>query len=110
MTAAHSPLISVDELADLLAEGRRLHLGDVRWRLGGPPGRDSYSGGHLPGAAFIDLERDLAAPPDPHLGRHPLPPSSALEDALRHAGVCSDGLVVVYDDAGATSAARAWWL
>src|SRR5258707_15796835 len=36
---------------------------DVRWRLGGPPGIDGYRAGHLPGAAFVDLDADLAGPP-----------------------------------------------
>jgi len=38
---------------------------DVRWRLAGPPGIDSYQQGHLPGAVFADLDRDLAAPGAP---------------------------------------------
>ena len=45
---------------------------DVRWRLAGPPGIDSYRQGHLPGAVFADLDRDLTGPPGP-AGRHPLP-------------------------------------
>ena len=82
---------------------------DVRWRLGGPPGLDSYRNGHLPGAVFVDLDRDLAAPPGPG-GRHPLPDPAAFAEAMRAAGVSQDRPVVVYDDRDATAAARAWWL
>jgi thiosulfate/3-mercaptopyruvate sulfurtransferase len=82
---------------------------DVRWRLGGPPGLDTYRAGHLPGAVFIDLDRDLAAPPGPG-GRHPLPDPAAFQEAMRVAGVSQDRPVVVYDDRDATAAARAWWL
>jgi thiosulfate/3-mercaptopyruvate sulfurtransferase len=57
---------------------------------------------------FIDLDRDLAAPPGPG-GRHPLPERRTFQDAMRRAGVSQDSLVVVYDDADATAAARAWW-
>jgi thiosulfate/3-mercaptopyruvate sulfurtransferase len=81
---------------------------DVRWRLGGPPGIEAYRRGHLPGAVFIDLDRDLAAPPGPG-GRHPLPGTRAFQESMRRAGVRRDDLVVVYDDADATAAARAWW-
>ncbi|WUU96681.1 sulfurtransferase [Actinoallomurus sp. NBC_01490] len=81
---------------------------DVRWRLGGPPGIEAYRRGHLPGAVFIDLDHDLAAPPGAG-GRHPLPDASAFQEAMRRAGVGQGDLVVVYDDADATAAARAWW-
>jgi len=81
---------------------------DVRWRLAGPPGIDSYRQGHLPGAVFVDLDRDLAGPPGP-AGRHPLPDPAAFQAAMRAAGVSRDRPVVVYDDSDATSAARAWW-
>ena len=81
---------------------------DVRWRLAGPPGIDSYRQGHLPGAVFIDLDRDLAGPPGP-AGRHPLPDPAAFQAAMRAAGVSRDRPVVVYDDSDAMSAARAWW-
>ena len=81
---------------------------DVRWRLAGPPGIDSYRQGHLPGAVFADLDRDLAAPPGP-AGRHPLPDPAAFQAAMRAAGVSRDRPVVVYDDADAMSAARGWW-
>ena len=81
---------------------------DVRWRLAGPPGIDSYRQGHLPGAVFVDLDRDLAAPPGP-AGRHPLPGPAAFQAAMRAAGVSRDRPVVVYDDSDAMSAARGWW-
>ena len=45
---------------------------DVRWRLSGPPGREDYDAGHLPGAVFIDLDTELSGTPG-RGGRHPLP-------------------------------------
>jgi len=103
-----NPLITVDELARLLA-GAEVSLLDVRWRLGGPPGIDLYLAGHIPGAVLADLDRDLAAPPGPG-GRHPMPATADFEAAMRRAGVRDDRPVVVYDDADSTAAARAWWL
>lgn len=104
------PLITVAELASLLADPAAAPaLLDVRWRLGGPPGIDLYRAGHIPGAVFADLDRDLAAPPGPG-GRHPMPATADFEAAMRRAGVSDGRPVVVYDDADATAAARAWWL
>jgi thiosulfate/3-mercaptopyruvate sulfurtransferase len=82
---------------------------DTRWRLAGPPALDDYRAGHLPGAVFVDLDRDLAAPPGAG-GRHPLPDPAAFAAAMRRCGVSLSSSVVVYDDADATAAARAWWL
>jgi thiosulfate/3-mercaptopyruvate sulfurtransferase len=82
---------------------------DVRWRLGGPPGIEDYRRGHLPGAVFLDLDADLAAPPGAG-GRHPLPDSADLQRVLRTAGVRTGQPVVVYDHADGSIAARAWWL
>jgi thiosulfate/3-mercaptopyruvate sulfurtransferase len=104
-----SPLISVSELAGAVAAGTAPVLLDVRWRLGGPPGIDSYQAGHLPGAVFVDLDTQLAGPRGDG-GRHPLPDPSVFEAAMRAAGVRDDQAVVVYDEADATAAARAWWL
>ena len=101
-------LVSAGALAHELAKGPAPVLLDVRWRLGGPPGINSYRRGHLPGAVFADLERDLAGPPGP-AGRHPLPDPAAFQAAMRAAGVSQDGPVVVYDDGDATIAARGWW-
>jgi thiosulfate/3-mercaptopyruvate sulfurtransferase len=102
------PLIEVPALDRLLRRQTPVILLDVRWHLAGPPGIESYRKGHLPGAVFVDLDRDVAGPPGPG-GRHPLPEPVAFESAMRRAGVTKDGLVVVYDDADSTSAARAWW-
>src|SRR5947207_3046970 len=79
-------LVKTGELAAELAQDRPGDPGeppvllDVRWRLAGPPGIDSYRQGHLPGAVFADLDRDLAAPPGP-AGRHPLPAPAASAGA-----------------------------
>jgi thiosulfate/3-mercaptopyruvate sulfurtransferase len=99
----------VAELASLTAAGPAPALLDVRWRLGGPPGRELFAAGHIPDAVFVDLDRDLAAPPGAG-GRHPLPAAAGFERAMRRAGVRDGRLAVVYDDADSTAAARAWWL
>ena len=109
MTSRDGLLVSPAALAEELASEPGPALLDVRWRLGGPPGLDSYRAGHLPGAVFTDLDRDLAAPPGP-AGRHPLPDPAVFQEAMRVAGVSQDRAVVVYDDADATAAARGWWL
>ncbi|WP_407318933.1 sulfurtransferase [Isoptericola halotolerans] len=83
---------------------------DVRWELGRSDGREQYEAGHLPGAAFVDLETELAAPPSAAEGRHPLPSATAFQEAARSWGVHAHSRVVVYDAVGGTSAARAWWL
>ncbi|MFA1543977.1 sulfurtransferase [Actinomadura monticuli] len=102
------PLIEVPALDRLLRRQTPVVLLDVRWHLAGPPGIESYRRGHLPGAVFVDLDRDVAGPPGPG-GRHPLPDPVVFESAMRRAGVSRDGLVVAYDDADSMSAARVWW-
>jgi thiosulfate/3-mercaptopyruvate sulfurtransferase len=108
--AAAQVLISVSSLARALHAERheRPVVFDVRWRLGGPPGIESYLAGHIPSAVFLDLDRDLCGPPG-RAGRHPLPAAAAFQDVMRRAGVSGRRPVVVYDDADATAAARAWW-
>jgi thiosulfate/3-mercaptopyruvate sulfurtransferase len=77
--------------------------------VSGPPGREEYDLGHVPGAVFVDLDRDLSSPPGPG-GRHPLPKASSFGQAMRAAGVSGARPVVVYDAATSMAAARAWWL
>lgn len=87
-----------------------LVLLDVRWSLGDRHGERHHAAGHLPGAVYVDLDRELAGPASPAAGRHPLPTITALEAAARRWGVRAGSTVVAYDDAGGTAAARAWWL
>ena len=103
-----SLLLDCHELAAQLATEDRPLVLDVRWTLGGPSGAGDYRNGHIPGAHFVDLDRELSAPPGP--GRHPLPDPAAFSEAMRRHGVDHSRLVVAYDAATGTSAARAWWL
>jgi thiosulfate/3-mercaptopyruvate sulfurtransferase len=106
------PLIEPAELADLLRAERPPVLADVRWALTGPPGRPEFEAGHLPGAQWVDLERELSGPAGTggSGGRHPLPAPEVLQAALRRIGVDDDSTVVVYDAATSLAAARMWWL
>ena len=105
----NSPLVSCAELAASMAGPRPPVLLDVRWRLGGPPGREDYDRGHLPNAVHLDLDTDLAGPPGAG-GRHPLPDPEPLQRVLRAAGVSADRPVVAYDADNGSVAARAWWV
>lgn len=107
-------LISVDELAGLLAGPRPPTLLDVRWALGDPDGYGRYLAGHLPGAIFVDLNTELAAPASPEGGRHPLPAVADFAATVRRWGLREADdrpvSVVAYDSTGNLAAARAWWL
>jgi thiosulfate/3-mercaptopyruvate sulfurtransferase len=84
-------------------------LADVRWYLDGRSGRDAFTAAHVPGAVFVDLERDLSSPADPTDGRHPLPSPEELARALGRLGIAEDDPVVAYDDSGGGTAGRLVW-
>ena len=85
---------------------------DCRFALEDPDyGLRSYAQGHIEGAQFADLERDLSGPVIKGVtGRHPLPDPDDLIERLRGWGINNDSDVVLYDDGPGAFAARAWWL
>ncbi|MFF2388102.1 sulfurtransferase [Agromyces sp. NPDC058104] len=114
-------LIQHDELLERLAAereaaergtepGTRTVVLDVRWSLAAPDGTEAYLAGHIPGAVYVDLDRELADHDVVGEGRHPLPTESSLTAAMRRWGLRDGDTVVVTDDLGNQSAARAWWL
>ena len=92
----------------------RYQFVDCRWELGNPGrGRELYLEGHVPGASFLDVERDLSGPPaSPPLrgGRHPLPHEGTFADAASRAGIGPGVFVAAYDKGRDGGAARLWWL
>jgi thiosulfate/3-mercaptopyruvate sulfurtransferase len=108
---ATSPLVSTEWLAAHL-DDPNLRIVDVRWYLFDKTkeGREEYLQGHIPGAVFIDVSADLAAPFGQGPGRHPLPRPELFAEAASEAGIGAETFVVAYDDAGGASAARLWWL
>jgi thiosulfate/3-mercaptopyruvate sulfurtransferase len=83
---------------------------DCRFVLGQPDeGRKRYEKGHIPGAIYMDLEKDLSGPKGPHGGRHPLPDLAEFARKIGQAGIDQTVAVVAYDDSG-EMAARFWWM
>ncbi|MEE4744658.1 sulfurtransferase [Pseudomonas alliivorans] len=85
---------------------------DCRFALEDPDyGQRSYAQGHIDGARFADLNRDLSGPVvKGRTGRHPLPDPATLVERLRTWGIRNDSDIVLYDDGPGMYAARAWWL
>ncbi|GIO15394.1 thiosulfate sulfurtransferase [Cohnella xylanilytica] len=84
---------------------------DCRFAMGQPDaGRAAYEEAHIPGAVYLDLERDLSDPVGEHGGRHPLPDAAELAGRLSRVGIGNDTRVVAYDDQGGAMASRLWWL
>jgi thiosulfate/3-mercaptopyruvate sulfurtransferase len=90
-----------------------VRFADCRYSLADPPSaRRAYLEGHIPGAAFLDLDTelsDISIPPQAG-GRHPLPAAEQFAAAAGRAGIGANTLVVAYDDAMTGGAARLWWL
>jgi thiosulfate/3-mercaptopyruvate sulfurtransferase len=103
------PLVEPDWLRAHLGDPE-LRVVDCRFKLGEPgAGEQLWLEGHIPGAAFLDLDRDLASEPGVR-GRHPLPEPAVFEAAACRAGISADTRVVAYDEAAEGGAARLWWL
>ncbi len=97
-------LVAVREPADWV-------LLDCRFDLARPPwGEQAFLAGHLPGAQYAHLERDLSGPVGPFTGRHPLPAAEAFAERVGDWGIGGDTQVVAYDQGNGMFAARAWWL
>ena len=108
---SHAQLLSPAELAARLDQPD-LRILDCRFALEDPAyGARCYGEGHIPGARFADLERDLSGPVHKGVtGRHPLPAPARLVERLRSWGIDDQSTVVLYDDGPGAFAARAWWL
>lgn len=104
-------LMSPEQLAERLEQPKLVVL-DCRFALDDVDyGQRSYAGGHIAGAHFADLERDLSGPVVKGVsGRHPLPQPGRLIERLQSWGVDNDSDIVLYDDGPGAFAARAWWL
>jgi thiosulfate/3-mercaptopyruvate sulfurtransferase len=103
-------LIDVSTLRALMTKPGIVVL-DCRFNLAAPDaGREAYLRGHIPGARYVDLNRDLSAPVSATSGRHPLPDPQALAALFRGQGIAPNTQVVVYDESNGSFAARAWWL
>lgn len=104
-------LISAAQLQQRLTDPDLMIL-DCRFALDDPQyGARNFAEGHIPGAQFADLERDLSGPVTRGVtGRHPLPEPAHLLRRLRAWGLNHDTSVVLYDDGPNAFASRAWWL
>jgi thiosulfate/3-mercaptopyruvate sulfurtransferase len=103
-------LTSCDDLAARLGE-RRLRIVDCRFDLMAPDaGRQAYLEGHIPGAVYADLDKDLSGPVTADSGRHPLPTIDGALATFSRLSIDADTGVVCYDAAGGAIASRAWWL
>jgi thiosulfate/3-mercaptopyruvate sulfurtransferase len=103
------PLIEPASLAERLGQPGLIVV-DCRFKLGeAGAGEAAYLEGQIPGASFLDVDRDLSGPPGQR-GRHPLPSADDFAAAARRAGISGSSVVVAYDEGGEGGAVRLWWL
>ena len=106
-----TPLIDVASLQALLGSDAPPLLLDASFDLADPEaGRRAHEQGHLPGALYVHLDRDLSAPKTGRNGRHPLPGREDFAVRVGAWGLTPGRAVVVYDAQGGVYAARAWWM
>ena len=112
MNGVPQPIVSADWLRGRLdADDPALVVVDVRANLMDPAwGRVRYREGHLPGAVFADIDRDLSGEKTGTNGRHPLPPPARMAEVFGRLGIGAESVVVAYDDVSGMFAARLWWM
>jgi thiosulfate/3-mercaptopyruvate sulfurtransferase len=107
----YSTLIDTAALQALMTNGAPVVLLDCGFDVTDPTaGERAYAAGHISGAIYAHLDRDLAGAKTGHNGRHPLPDRAAFAAAAGRWGITPDMQVVAYDAQGGPYAARAWWL
>ncbi len=109
-TGSAAQLVSAQALAEITADDA-WRIFDCRHNLAEPDwGEAQYRLGHIPGAQFAHLDRDLSGLKNGRNGRHPLPDPDRFLSWLGAHGVAPEHRVLAYDDAGGMIAARLWWL
>jgi thiosulfate/3-mercaptopyruvate sulfurtransferase len=104
-------IIQVEDMRQFVTDGADVLVLDCAFDLGDPDqGRVTYLTGHLPGAHYVDLERDLSGSVTGSNGRHPLPARTAFAATMRRLGLKRGQQVVAYDGSGGIYAARLWWM
>jgi len=105
------PLMPVSDLMAMLAADDEIVVVDCRFELAKPAvGALMYTEGHIPGALYADLNRDLAGPVTSTSGRHPLPDIAEFARKLGDWGITRGIPVIAYDQRDGAYAARLWWL
>lgn len=103
-----NPLISTASLGERLGDARVM-LFDASFYLPNE-GQDAmalFAAAHIPGSAFFDIDRIADRQSNlPHMAPEP----AAFAAMIEELGVSDDSHVVIYDQRGLFSAARAWWM
>jgi thiosulfate/3-mercaptopyruvate sulfurtransferase len=106
----HTTLIRPADLAPNLADPRWVVV-DCRFDLANPAwGEEQYVAGHIPGARYAHLDRDLSGAKTGTNGRHPLPTVDQMSATFGALGIASHTQVVAYDADSGMFAARLWWM
>src|ERR1700712_5585345 len=110
-TSLPTPPVSAEHLATALAAGTAPLIADCSFDLADTgAGERAFEQGHLPGAIYAHLDRELAGARTGRNGRHPLPALADWAATLARLGVTPTRAVVLYDAHGGMYAARAWWM
>jgi thiosulfate/3-mercaptopyruvate sulfurtransferase len=105
---SYRTLISTDDLSSRLSDGWAIV--DCRYDLQNESwGHDQYRAAHIPGAVYVSLGEDLAAPRTGQNGRHPLPSVEALAALFGRLAISPDTQVIAYDQDNGMYASRLWW-
>lgn len=106
-----APLISAERLQAELRSAQPPVLWDVSFDLADVnAGESAYRSGHLPGARYVHLDRDLSSEKNGRNGRHPLPARETFAATAARLGASPGKHVVVYDRQGGMFCVRAWWM
>lgn len=108
MSALPDPIVSPAWLAERL-DAPDVRVIDASWFLPGDP-RDAkalFAERRIPGAIYFDI--DVIADKTSNLP-HMLPSPEQFASQMRKLGIGDGMRLVIYDNAGLFSAARAWWM
>ena len=104
-------LINSNQLQELIFGETNLLICDCRFDLHKlSAGSEAYSAGHIPGAIYIDLDKDLSDTKNGTNGRHPLPTLENWAKTKQRLGIDSALHVIAYDGQGSAFASRLWWM
>lgn len=103
-------IVETEELAAHIDEGT-WRVVDCQFDLRDPAaGALAYAAGHVPGAVYAHLDRDLSGHKTGSNGRHPLPDPRTLATTFGRLGIGPSTQVVAYDQDGGAFASRLWWM